>query len=624
MLADKLNQFRYRKSQQQLAKAIANHTKPRQVLVAEAGTGIGKTFAYLLPALLSGKKVAISTGTKNLQDQLFFKDVPALLPLIEAGCKVALLKGRGNYLCPHHLGRHLADPENQTPIEMDQMIRIRSWANGTSTGDMAEMDSLAEDAPILRKVTSTNDNCLGQKCPEFERCFLKRARAKALAADVVVINHHLFFADSSLKETGFGELLPKLDWIMFDEAHQLPDIALNRFGERFNSSSLVYLARDVKRLYQLLKDCKSLETKADDLISWSDDLAEALSKFGISNWLELVKVESVIYTLGGVATALARLTKELGFHIGRDELADNCYERSARLQGIVEHFIKPEPSQVYLLERRNQGFSLVSTPLSVRDKLTELYNQYHCAWLFTSATLQVDGNFSYFTKQMALDSATTLTLDSPFNYQKQALMCVPRGLYEPHDARMADQLTEIADKLINAADGRTFLLFTSYHMMHQVGERLSRLQTRPLLVQGMDSKRQLLHRYHAYGNAVLLGTSAFWEGVDVRGRGLCCVMIDKLPFVSPDDPLARARVNACERSGQDPFTTVQLPQAILALKQGVGRLIRSEQDQGVLVIGDARLVHRPYGQQFLASLPAMSRTRELDNALIKLTQLREQ
>ncbi|WP_028113371.1 ATP-dependent DNA helicase [Ferrimonas kyonanensis] len=621
LLAEQLPNFSYRQAQQQLAHAIARNHKPGQRLVAEAGTGTGKTFAYLLPALLSGKRVAISTGTKNLQDQLFFKDLPSLLPLLDSGIRVALLKGRSNYLCHYHLHRHLADTDNQSPIEMDQLIRIRSWANGTGSGDMAEMDSLAEDAPILRKVTSTHDNCLGRKCPEFDRCFLKRARAKAMAADLVVINHHLFFADSGLKEGGFGELLPELDWLIFDEAHQLPDIALNRFGERLTSSNFHYLARDIRRLYQQLKDCKSLDTRADDLQRQADELSEALHANGAPAWLVQLKYARVTDAMAELEQQLQGLHKELGYHLGRDELADLCFERCARLMGLLAHFAEPDASQAYTLERRKQGFALVSSPLSVRDKLTELYQQYHCAWAFTSATLQVAGDFGYFTRQMALDDAETLILDSPFDYPRQALLCVPRGLPEPHEAGVADHLAAVANELIEAADGRTFLLFTSYHMMHQVGERLSRRQSRPLLVQGMDSKRQLLSRFHAYGNAVLLGTSAFWEGVDVRGRGLCCVMIDKLPFVSPDDPLTQARVSACQRSGQDPFSQVQLPQAILALKQGVGRLIRSEQDQGVLVISDPRLVHRPYGEQFIASLPAMARTRELDNALARLREV---
>ncbi len=621
LLAETLEEFHYRPQQQQLAHALAEHSTPGKVLVAEAGTGIGKTFAYLLPALLSGKKVAISTGTKNLQDQLFFKDLPRLLPLIDSGIKVALLKGRGNYLCLYHLTQQLADPEAQTPVEMDQLIRIRSWANGTGTGDMAEMDSLAEDAPILRKVTSTQDNCLGKACPDFDRCFLKKARAKAMGADLVVINHHLFFADSALREGGFGELLPELNWIIFDEAHQLPDIALTRYGERLSASSFHYLGRDVRRVYKTLKDCKSLETRADELSQWADELTEAIQANGEPAWQAQLGFEAVSAAWQGLTRSLGMLKTELGYHLGRDELGDQCFERSARLMGLLEHFGNPDAKRIYRLERRERGFGLVSSPMSVRDELKALYNSYHSAWAFTSATLQVGGDFGYFTRQMALEKADSLILDSPFDYASQALMCVPRHLPQPHEANVAEHLAEIASKLIEAADGRTFLLFTSYQMMYRVGELLSHRQSRPLLVQGMDSKRQLLSRYHAYGNAVLLGTAAFWEGVDVRGRALCCVMIDKLPFVSPDDPLTQARLTACERSGQDPFAMVQLPQAILALKQGVGRLIRSEQDQGVLVICDPRLVQRPYGEQFIRSLPPMTRTRGLDKALARLREV---
>lgn len=612
--------FRPRAVQQTLAQALTDILQNHTMLVAEAGTGIGKTFAYLVPALLSGKRTLVSTGSKNLQDQLFLKDLPALLKLLERPPKVALLKGRSNYLCHYHLNRRLADlPEDPTLV--DELMRIRHWANGTVSGDFAELTSVPEDSLALVMAGSNNDNCLGRKCPEFERCALKKARDKAMEADLVVVNHHLFFADMALKETGFAEILPSCELFIFDEAHQLPDIALNHFATSVSSRQLQDIAREMLRAYAgPLRDCRPLQSAASRLQAVVADLYDLLVSASTHDWRQLREQ-------GAVAEAMARLSEALAFarrilesQLSRDEAADHAFERASLLEARLAAFLTPAQASL-TVECHRGHFVLRSSPLSVASECQGYYRQFKAGWLFTSATLTVADRFDHFIEALGLETPQELILDSPFNYPEQALLCVPRYLPEPGRVEVADKLAEIAIKLCQAAHGRTFLLFTSYQMMHQVGERLARRLDLPLLVQGMGSKRTLLSRFTQLGNAVLLGTASFWEGVDVRGKALSCVMIDKLPFASPDDPLVKARSDAVRMRNGDPFTEVLVPGAVISLKQGVGRLIRGETDRGVLVIADPRLVSRPYGAIFLDSLPPMARTRDLERALAMLKQL---
>ncbi|MBY5991409.1 ATP-dependent DNA helicase [Ferrimonas balearica] len=616
--------FRPRGIQQSLAQAIVEAAEGHQTLVAEAGTGIGKTFAYLVPALLSGKRTLVSTGSKNLQDQLFFKDLPALLKLMERPPKVALLKGRSNYLCHYHLNRRLTDlPDDPTLV--DQLMRIRHWANGTPSGDFAELTSVPEGSLALTLAGSSNDNCLGRKCPEFERCCLKKARDKAMEADLVVVNHHLFFADMALKETGFGEILPTSELFVFDEAHQLPDIALTHFATSLSSRQLNDLAREMERAYAgPLRDCRQLHSGAQRLKAATVDLYDALggesTGRGNLDWRALRTQSAVEQALSSLTEGLDFARRVLEGQLSRDEGADHAFERAALLQTRLSTFLIPAGHSL-TVECQRGHFVLRASPLSVAEQCQAYYAQFQAGWVFTSATLTVADRFDHFIREMGLSSPKELILDSPFDYPKQALLCVPRYLPEPGQANLSQALAEVAEQLVKAADGRTFLLFTSYQMMHQVGEILARRLSQPLLVQGMGSKRTLLSRFTQLGNAVLLATASFWEGVDVRGKALCCVMIDKLPFASPDDPLVKARSDAVLLRGGDPFNEVQLPQAVIALKQGVGRLIRGEGDRGILVIADPRLVARPYGGLFLASLPPMSRTRDLNAAVERLRTL---
>ncbi|SHG80967.1 ATP-dependent DNA helicase [Ferrimonas marina] len=612
--------FRPRAVQQQLAAAIARNIDQRATLVAEAGTGIGKTFAYLIPALLSGRKAVISTGSKNLQDQLFFKDLPAILSLLSMPPKVALLKGRANYLCHYHLGRRLADLP-QDPELVDHLMRIRAWANGSISGDFAELNSVPEGSAALAMAGSTNENCLGKKCPEYDRCCLHRARAKAADADLVVINHHLFFADMALKETGFGEILPSAQLFVFDEAHQLPDVALSHFAESLSSRQLKDISREMSRAYHTtLRDCRQLHSAAQRLDAACADLYELLEQIGSTDWVQLLQAPAVNTHLAQLHEALAFAQRVAQSQLSRDEMLDNVFERIAPLLDRLDRFRQPT-GQSMTLELHRGHFVLRSCPLSVAEKCQQFYQGYPASWLFTSATLTVAGQFAHFCQQMGIDNAEELALDSPFDYPNQALLCVPRYLPEPNRVEVSNALAQVAQQLVEAADGRTFLLFTSYRVMHEVGALLSRRLSQPILVQGMGSKRTLLDKFQRLGNAVLLGTASFWEGVDVRGRALSCILIDKLPFVSPDDPLVKARSDAALARGADPFAEVQIPQAVIALKQGAGRLIRGEQDRGVLVICDPRLVHRHYGRTFLSSLPPMRRTRDLDQALTLLREI---
>ncbi|MBW3163580.1 ATP-dependent DNA helicase [Ferrimonas balearica] len=612
--------FRPREVQHTLAQALADTIQQHRTLVAEAGTGIGKTFAYLVPALLSGKRTLISTGSKNLQDQLFLKDLPALLTLLERPPKVALLKGRSNYLCHYHLNRRLADLP-QDPTLVDELMRIRHWANGTVNGDFAELTSVPEDSMALVMAGSTNDNCLGRKCPEFERCCLRKARDKALEADLVVVNHHLFFADMALKETGFAEILPSCELFVFDEAHQLPDIALSHFATSVSSRQMHDLAREMLRAYAgPLRDCRQLQSAASRLQATCADLYDALFDAPVQDWRQLKEQAAVAEAMAQMAEALSFARRILETQLSRDDGADHAFERAALLEGRLSQFLTPGQASL-TVECHRGHFVLRASPLSVAKECQGYYQQFKAGWMFTSATLTVADRFDHFIEAMGLQNPTELILDSPFDYPNQALLCVPRYLAEPGRVEVADQLAQIAIELTQAARGRTFLLFTSYQMMHQVGERLARRLDLPILVQGMGSKRTLLNRFTQLGNAVLLGTASFWEGVDVRGKALSCVMIDKLPFAAPDDPLIKARSDAVRLRNGDPFTEVLLPQAVIALKQGVGRLIRGESDRGVMVIADPRLIYRPYGAVFLSSLPPMARTRDLQRAVTMLKAL---
>lgn len=617
LLADCIDGFVPRQAQTDMAKAVESALKSSKSLIVEAGTGTGKTYAYLVPALLSEGKSIISTGTKNLQEQLFHRDLPLVKKALKSNRKTALLKGRANYLCHHRLRQHGGNSTFVDKEVLQQLTVVKHWSTTTKTGDMGELKTLPEDAKVIPMVTSTVDNCLGRECPDYEECYLVKARRNALEADVIVVNHHLFFADLALKDTGFGELIPEVDNIVFDEAHQIPDIASDYFGETLSTRQITDMSKDITLLYRtVLKDAEQLDKAAEKCRLIAADLRLLFPTTPQrGNWFEAMEREDVQVEVDKLGDALGVLHEVCKLHIGRDKDLDNLYERIVEARERLDAMRDVTQEGVSLwYETTNKHLVLHMTPLSIAAKFRRIVTNPPRGWIFTSATLMVNGGFEHFQRRMGLEDATTLGLDSPFDYEKQAMLCVPRYLPEPNSFGLKEVLVKTAKRLIKASKGRCFLLFTSHAMLRETAAKLEEQIDNPLLVQGTTTKQALLQAYLDKPDAVLLGTGAFWEGVDVRGSDLVCVMIDKLPFASPDDPLLQARMEDCKKRGANPFAAIQIPQAVITLKQGAGRLIRDPSDKGVLVICDNRLVTKPYGKTFVGSLPPMKRTRDLDAA----------
>jgi ATP-dependent DNA helicase DinG len=598
-----------------MAEAIGEAIESIGVLVAEAGTGTGKTFAYLVPAMLGGGKVIVSTGTKTLQDQLFDRDLPAVRNALASGASAALLKGRANYVCLYRLRRASAEARLPSREEAVQLRRIERFAALTATGDRADLGDVPEDAPVWAHATSTRDNCLGQSCPDYRDCFVMRARRNALAADVVVVNHHLFFADLVLREEGISELLPACNTVIFDEAHQLPETARMFFGETLSSAQLVELARDTRLELraaggaspELDRLAARLEKAARDLRLAAGEAAARIA------WTQAMRLPEFPDALQKLHDALGAIEQALAAQAGRAEGIDSCARRAAgALQTLARLREGDAASEVRWAEVFQHAVQLHVTPLSSAELFRKQMADHPRAWIFTSATLAVGDDFGHFTRELGLPEARTRRWASPYDFQSQALLYLPRGLpADPNDPAFTEAVLEAALPVLRASAGRAFLLFTTLRALRRAHELLRERLPFPLLVQGTGSRSELLARFRSLGNAVLLGSQSFWEGVDVRGDALSVVVIDKLPFAPPDDPVLAARIEGIRAQGGNPFTQLQLPQAVLQLKQGAGRLIRDESDRGVLVLCDPRLLSRPYGRRILASLPRMKLTREL-------------
>ncbi len=613
LLARCIENFSYRAQQAEMAERVAGTVAAGGVLITEAGTGTGKTFAYLVPALLSGRKVIVSTGTRNLQDQLFHRDLPVVRKALAVPGSVALLKGRSNYLCIHRLERAALDGRTRAREVADHLAQVQRWAGKTRSGDIAELVHIPEGSPIWPIVTSTTDNCLGQECPSYNSCHLVEARRKAQEADLVVINHHLLCADFSLKEGGFGELLPGADCFVVDEAHQLPEIASNFFGLTVSGRQLLDLARDTEVEYQ--REAGDMQEIADQTAWLSKSVRDLRLAFGLEirrgNWKEITGDERIVTALDHTREQLAGLRGLLEQIKGRGKGLDSCLNRCEQLAQQLEQICDEEDNQyIRWFETQRQSFHLNRTPLEIAEPFQSRMEQHSAAWIFTSATLAVGESFAHFQMQLGLMEADTARWESPFDYPRQALWFVPRGMPDPREPHYIDAVLDIAVPVLRASGGRAFMLFTSHRALQAAAEMLEARIDYPMLVQGSAPKGELLERFRAFGNAVLLGTASFWEGVDVRGEALSCVIIDKLPFASPGDPVLQARIDALKRQGGNPFMEFQLPQAAIALKQGAGRLIRDERDRGVLVLCDPRLLSKPYGHLFLKSMPAMARTRD--------------
>jgi ATP-dependent DNA helicase DinG len=603
-----------RTAQQQMADAVAAAILSQDKLIVEAGTGTGKTFAYLLPAVHSGKKIIISTGTRHLQDQLFHNDLPVIRDALKAPVSTALLKGRTNYLCLHRLASTAGEGGYLSRQHLHDLEQIRAWSDRTRSGDIAGLGEIPEDSSLWPRVTSTVDNCLGQECEFFRDCFVVRARRAAMEADVVVINHHLLFADMVLREEGFGELLPGVDAIIVDEAHQIPEVASMFFGTSISSHQLHDLIRDIQiEALREAADMSDLPETAQQLEGIVRRIRLALGhtdrRVGLADVGGDFPVQEPMQELNA---ALTRLADRLQVAAERGKGLDSCRQRATvmleRLRSLLE---EPSGDTIPWFETQRQSFRLNLTPLNVAPAFTKALEGLPGAWIFTSATLAVGASFDHFASRLGLEEARTLQLESPFDYERNALLYLPEAMPDPADRRYTQAVVTCARAVLAASQGRAFLLFTSHAALQEAATLLEGTVNYPLLVQGSAPRADLLARFRRLGNAILLGTSSFWEGVDVRGGALSCVIIDKLPFASPGDPVLQARTDALRRQGRNPFMDYQLPNAVIALKQGAGRLIRDVNDRGVLVLCDPRLRQRSYGRVFLNSLPGMRRTGNL-------------
>lgn len=613
--AEKVPGYQPRAPQLAMALAVEKTLKAKSQLLVEAGTGTGKTFAYLVPAMLSGQKTLVSTGTRNLQDQLFHRDLPQVRTLLGKPIRTALLKGRSNYLCPYRLEQHLSDGELESKQVVHDLQRVAAWAGKTQMGDIAELIDIAEDSSVWPLVTSTADNCLGQECPKIDDCPLMKAREQAAEADIIVVNHHLFFADKALKDRGFGELLPEVDAVIFDEAHQLPETAAMFFGQSLSSRQINDLLADTLR--EILAAGGDLRG-ANDLVSLIETrLAHFRLQLGEDSrkgvWADVSEQAEMPAAIVAVNLSLGALLDALAALKDRSKGLDSCHRRAEELGKAFEELTGDTPdNQVHWFETFRKGFVLQWTPLEVSQPFRALIDQEPMAWVFTSATLAVREDFRHIRQQLGLsDDIEAIQLPSPFAYEQQALFYVPRGLPDTSAMNYTHAVLRAAVPVLNASKGRAFFLFTSHRALREAAEWLPSQLDFTFLVQGTQPKAELLRRFASTEQCVLLATGAFWEGVDVRGRALSLVIIDKLPFASPGDPVMSARLDAYKSRGQNPFMAYQLPSAIISMKQGAGRLIRDVLDTGVLMVCDPRLVGKPYGQLFLQSLPPMRRTRDL-------------
>ncbi len=621
-LARALTGYAPRRSQQRMAARVADAIAERRSLLVEAGTGTGKTCAYLVPALLSGRRVIISTGTRTLQDQLFAKDLPLVAAAIGRPARLALLKGRANYLCRHRLLTATAQ-RALAGFEGGALEPIERWAAVTVTGDLAEVAELADSSAIRGAVTSTRENCLGQRCAEWSRCHVVAARRAANDADIVIVNHHLLLADLALKEDGFGDLLGSADAVILDEAHQLPDLVTQFFGVEVSSRQIEHLLGDARAelarrggdvtITSMFGAVEAALAGARDSLPARGTAANGAARVA---WNDApVALETA---LDALADALETLHTGLAA-VGAEPALAHCAARAARLAEVITRIARArEDEAARSIERDARGFGLSLLPFDVAPRFRAIVEARPCAWIFTSATLSIGEDFSHFSQRLGLASAETLQIDSPFDFETQGLLYLPKGMPDPASAEYLAAVLAEALSLIEAARGGAFVLFTSHRALARAAELIRGRPEGPLpwplLVQGSAPREQLLREFRELGNAVLLGTASFWEGVDVKGEALRLVVIEKLPFASPEDPLVKARIAHLEATGGNAFRDYQLPEAALALKQGVGRLIRSEDDHGVVAICDPRLVSRSYGRVLRASLPPLTVTREQDES----------
>ena len=616
--------FKAREEQQTMAVAVNEAIQTATNLVVEAGTGVGKTFAYLVPALLSDMQVVISTGTKNLQDQLYKRDLPALLKILEINPLTALLKGRNNYLCDYRLESTLATGRLPDPRAVKHLSLVNLWREKTLSGDLAELSPLPEDSPVIPYVTSTAENCLGQDCPFIDKCYLAAAREKARKAKVLVVNHHLLLADLVLKEDGFGELLPHTDVFIIDEAHHLNKTAYQFYGDSISSRQINELCREVELEYRKeVTDCRDLMLDAQRLSKEAKEFRMALPEYDTrDDWAPAPRLKEALSELSNKINGLYEIVK---VNSTRTKTLESCFERLVHFRHTLKQFEKEIDSsdvRINWFETMKSGFRLHTTPLDVAALFQQSRERYaNSSWVMTSATLSVNQSFEHYTQSLGWNNIKTLNLPSSFDYPNQSMLYVPRGLPSTRSPKHTQSVVETIIPLLQQSRGKAFVLFTSHRALKLGAEAVKELDVFECLVQGEASKADLLERFIKTDNAVLLATGSFWEGVDVSGDNLILVVIDKLPFAPPDDPILNAKISQCKKAGRNPFFELQIPEAVLSLKQGCGRLIRSVNDRGVVCICDPRLVGKPYGEVFINSLPDMKRTRDPELVTAFLTDI---
>ncbi len=597
-----------------MAEAVEAALKEQRHLVVEAGTGTGKTLAYLVPSILSGKRVVISTGTKNLQEQLYFKDLPFLQSLFDRPLAVCYMKGRANYLCRQKLYDAEREPVLAGLGEIKEFQLIREWETRTHTGDRSELRELAEMSSAWWKLDARSDLCAGQKCKQFERCFITEMHRRATESDIIIVNHHLFFADLAVREQAFGGILPDYSAVIFDEAHEVEDVAGQYFGISVSNLQIQELVKDAASISrQKLFATPELDRSLIHLGDRTENFFQLFPQEGRQGFRDhenfLANHED---TYGELLFALETLCTRLELVQGAIDQTLPLVRRGRLIQQALRFWMEArDAAYVYWTERRGRGFYLQATPIDVSQTLATHLMERVDTVVLTSATLTVAGEFDYTQKRLGLQHARTLGVESHYDYAKQVLLYVPPHLPDPRQPEFSRRAADEIEQIVNASHGRAFVLFTSYQQMRQVYESLRKRLEFPMLLQGDGPRTALIEAFRATPGAVLFGTSSFWQGVDVQGEQLSCVVIDRLPFAVPTDPVIAARVDAIRQSGGNPFYEYQLPQAALALKQGFGRLIRSASDRGVLALLDNRITKLPYGRVFFDSLPAYRFTTKL-------------
>ena len=613
-LSNLIKQFQYRPEQESMAQAILDAVKNGEDLICEAGTGTGKTMAYLVPALLSAKKTIVSTGTRHLQDQLKQKDLPLVLDALNLPITTMVLKGRANYLCLQRMESSLSDAKDLSYQQMTDLQEVALWSSSTISGDINELSMIEEGSVVRSMITSTTENCLGQSCPEYNDCFVFKNRKAALEADLVITNHHLLLSDMGLRESGFGEVLPLADIIIFDEAHQLPELASTYFSQTLSSRQLLELITDIKiadreeagdiqelvavlaKFEKMIRDVRLIFGRKDRRVSWQ----EVWDNTALSSELPVL-LEAFQAVLDVLESAC-----------DRGKLLDNCWQRSKAHYNYIESYIETNNEEtIRWVEIRGHHLYLNQTPVNIAETFQQRLHAYNASNIFTSASLAIDNDFSHFGHQLGLEACRSRVWESPFDYQSQTCLYLPTDLPDPNQPEFFDAFIERTIKLLAYSDGHAFVLFTSHQALAKAADVLSDRIEYPIFIQGRAPRSELLNRFRKTKHAVLLGTNSFWEGVDVKGEALSSVIIDKLPFASPDDPVLQARLNYLSKQGGNAFMDYQVPQAAIALKQGVGRLIRDVSDRGVCTICDKRLVNKVYGKKIIKALPAMPITHDI-------------